>query len=238
MRLYYIRHAQSANNVRWDETETGEGREADPALTALGREQLTYLGDYLRTGDPRLNVRERLMPRGEGLGITHLYCSLMVRAVETGIAVSRALNLPLIAWPDIHERGGLWNYDEEDNRRGVDGPGRGFFEERYPELVLPDEITEEGWWSRPAELWDDVPTRAERIIKGLLERHDEDDRIAWISHGGLYNSMLRVLLKMETNEGYWFELNNAAITRIDFRDGHIALMYFNRTQHLPHALLT
>lgn len=238
MQLYYIRHAQSMNNVRWDQTKTSEGREADPELTELGREQLTYLADHLKTADPRQNTRERLEPRGTGFGITHLYCSLMIRAVETGLAVSRALNLPLVAWPELHERGGLWNYDEEGNRQGIEGPGRDYFEERYPALVLPEGLGDAGWWSRPAELWEDVPARAERVLAQLRENHGDDDRVALISHGGLYNSLLRVLLKMETNEGYWLELNNAGVSRIDLYDGKVDLMYSNWNAHLPPALLT
>jgi 2,3-bisphosphoglycerate-dependent phosphoglycerate mutase len=36
MQLYLIRHAQSTNNVLWSETGGGEGRVADPELTAVG----------------------------------------------------------------------------------------------------------------------------------------------------------------------------------------------------------
>jgi len=238
MQLYYIRHSQSANNVRWDKHESSEGREPDPELTALGRKQLNYLVDYVQNGDPRINARESQQLRGEGLGITHVYCSLMLRAVETGVAISRALGIPLVAWPDLHERGGLWHDEDEGQRTGVAGPGKSYFMENYPELVLPESMDEIGWWNRPPESWSDVPQRAERLLTDLLERHSPDDRVAWVAHGGLYNSLLRVLLNMETNEGYWFELNNAAVSRIDFRDGHTALMFFNRIAHLPPALLT
>jgi hypothetical protein len=49
----------------------------------------------------------------EGFHITHVYCSLMERAVATGHRVAEALDLPLLGWIDIHETGGMFLYDEE-----------------------------------------------------------------------------------------------------------------------------
>jgi len=232
MRLYYIRHAQSANNHRWDQTESSEGREPDPELTERGRQQLEPLAACMRQHDPCTDRAD------EPLAITHLYSSLMVRAVETGCALSRALNLPLVAWTDLHERGGLWDFDAEGERVGIAGPGRSFFERRFPDLILPQDLDEQGWWNRPKESLEEVSGRVHRILAKLREEHESTDRVAVVAHGGLYNSMLRVLLDIKTERRYWIELNNAALSRIDFRDDTLALVYSNRTNHLPSDLLT
>ena len=74
MRLYFIRHAQSANNALWDSTQSDAGRSDDPRLTPLGLRQASALCDaFARAADPL-----------EGHGspaLTHLYCSPMTRAV-------------------------------------------------------------------------------------------------------------------------------------------------------------
>ena len=82
-------------------------------------------------------------------------------------------------------------------------------------------------------------------MQQLLERHGHtDDRVAVISHGGFYNSLLAALLALPEPENVWFALNNAAITRIDFHDAsdefaeHIALAYMNRVDFLPPELVT
>jgi len=232
MRLYYFRHAQSCNNHRWDQTESSDGREPDPELTEFGHRQLSLLAACMQQNDPCLD------PTGEPLGITHLYTSLMIRAVETGMAISNALNIPLVAWPDLHERGGMWDFDEDGNRVGVAGPGRSFFETRFPDLILPDELGERGWWDRPKEDVDEVSQRARRILNHLHAAHGDDDRVAVVAHGGLYNSLLRVLLEIETDTRFWIELNNTAVSRIDFDDEGFRLVYSNHTGHIPPDLIT
>ena len=40
-------------------------------------------------------------------------------------AVARALDLPLVAWPDLHEAGGVYEDGPEDGQRiGLPGPDR------------------------------------------------------------------------------------------------------------------
>ena len=47
MQLYFIRHAQSKNNVLWLKTKTNVGREPDPELSETGQLQKDYLAAYL-----------------------------------------------------------------------------------------------------------------------------------------------------------------------------------------------
>jgi 2,3-bisphosphoglycerate-dependent phosphoglycerate mutase len=246
MQFYFIRHGQSENNLLWKRTGSYEGRSADPELSAVGQQQAQILAQYLRGADPP-PVPPRLDPQNvAGFGLTHLYTSLMVRAVTTGTIVSRVLGLPLVAWVDAHERGGIYLKDEQtDERIGRPGHNRAYFEHHFPDLVLPDSLGEAGWWNRPYEELEQRPARARRFLEHLLERHGHaDDRVAVISHGGFYNSLLAALLKLPEPEKVWFVLNNAAITRIDFRDEsdefaeHIAPTYMNRVDFLPPELIT
>ncbi|MCL7455051.1 MAG: phosphoglycerate mutase family protein, partial [Anaerolineae bacterium] len=115
MQFYFIRHAQSENNQRWLETRSYEGRDSDPALTTLGWRQAGRLARFLQqpvtdlgSADTDYDPQNAL-----GFGITHIYCSLMVRAVATGTVLADALGLPLVAWEEIHEVGGVHDRDEE-----------------------------------------------------------------------------------------------------------------------------
>ncbi len=242
MQFYFIRHAQSENNLLWINTGSSEGRSPDPDLTALGRQQAEHLARFLRGSDAAAPMTTYDNQNVAGFGVTHLYCSLMLRAVETGVTVARALDLPLTAWSDIHECGGIWTHasdDETAERQGLAGNDRAFFAARYPELILPSSLDGSGWWNRPFEELEQRPERARRVLYELLERHGQtDDRVAIISHGGFYNHFLAVLLELPQRDGYWFILNNVAITRIDFNEHGIDLAYMNRVDFLPKELIT
>ncbi len=235
MQLYFIRHAQSTNNWLLCSTGSTVGRSEDPELTPIGWQQIKYLAGFLGRGNPNWSADHsgRL-----GFGITHLYTSLMVRAIRTGMAVAHALGLPLVAWEDLHETGGIYLDDPATGKRvGQPGKTRAEFEKLFPELVLPDSLGQTGWWNRPFEEREQRPARAQRFFYELLRRHgNTDDRVAVISHGGFYNYFLREVFKIE-REDCWFDLANVAITRIDFTDT-IVLVYMNRADFVPETLVT
>lgn len=243
MQLYFIRHGESENNARWTRTGSSVGRSEDAELTDIGRQQAQALAQYLADEDD--------------FDLTHLYCSLMVRAVATGTAIAEVLDVPLVAWTDLHEEGGIYLKDEASGERlGQPGKTRTYFERTYPDLVLPDSLGEDGWWNRPFEEHEARPARARRVLKELLARHGgTTDRVALVSHGGFYNQFLGALLGFTPRERIWFTLNNTAVTRIDFRrveeDVDVAdaenpagprdlvrVVYTNRVDFLPEELVT
>jgi 2,3-bisphosphoglycerate-dependent phosphoglycerate mutase len=247
MQLYFIRHGQSENNLLWALTGSHDGRNEDPGLTPVGRQQAQALAEFLRdpkrlteTSGNQALVAEYNPQNVAGFDLTHLYCSLMVRAVQTGQIVARTLSLPLVGWPEIHETGGIHLQDPETGElTGLPGHGRSFFERYYPELVLPDSVTEAGWWNRPFEEHEERPERARRFLEELERRHGgSDDRVAVISHGGFYNHMMRCLLRMPEGHSRWFSMNNTAITRIDFDQETTWIHYTNRCDFLPGELVT
>ena len=84
MELYLIRHGQSTNNARW---ETLDGRStvpvSDPTLTEKGVRQAELLAEFLAF--PKENEEDfwRDPQNRHGFGLTHVYCSLMKRAIHT-----------------------------------------------------------------------------------------------------------------------------------------------------------
>lgn len=245
MQLYFIRHGQSENNLLWVRAGSSQGRSEDPDLTPLGRQQAQRMAQFLGQADSStaVNLRGHDFQNAAGFGVTHLYASLMIRAVATGTIIAQALGLPLTAWKDLHETGGIYRKDEQTGERiGLPGNNRAHFEAHYPDLILPDALGEEGWWNCPFEEYEQRPLRAKRFLCDLRERHGgADDRVAVVSHGGFYNHLLQAILNLPQREGLWFALNNAAVSRIDFIDSddeRIVLSYLNRVDFLPKELLT
>jgi 2,3-bisphosphoglycerate-dependent phosphoglycerate mutase len=244
MQLYFIRHAQSENNALYARTGSREGRSEDPELTEVGRKQAQLLARFLSRGDPSAVTIAHDPQNVAGFGVTHIYCSLMVRAIATGAILAEALNLPLVGWEDIHEIGGVVAYDGEIGEAvGLPGRDRAYFETHYPTLVLPAAVGPDGWWNRSFEEHEERVLRAQRVLRDLVEQHgDTDDRIALISHGGFYNYLLAAIIgcprTKERRKERWFILDNAAITRIDFDAKATWLVYMNRTDFLPRELIT
>jgi 2,3-bisphosphoglycerate-dependent phosphoglycerate mutase len=240
MRLYFIRHAQSTNNALVDRTGSEDGRSHDPPLTDIGHKQASIVAAYLAAGPtsaapPGQDGKDLL-----GFGITHLYCSLMDRAIVTARHISRELGLPLRGHPELHEAGGLFLDDPATGKR-VGLPGRSASELRslYPELVLPPEVGEEGWWNRPFEAYEERAPRARRVVDMLLGRHgDTDDHVCVVSHGDFFNWVTTAILGLETKSPMWLDMNNTAITRFDISGGFVVVRYLNRTDHLPPELIT
>lgn len=240
MQLYFIRHAQSVNNALWQETGSEDGRHADPALTDLGRQQTQALAKLLAQTNPSAPVDERDVHNRRAFGLTHIYTSLMTRAVATATVVADTLDVPLVAWPDLHEGGGLYLADAATGElRGQVGPNRDYFEQHFPHLSLPETLSREGWWNRPFETHEERLPRAQRVVQTVLERHGHtNDRVGVVSHGGFYNYVLMALLGLPVRAGFWFVLNNTAITRLDIFAGHVDVVYLNRADYLPAELIT
>lgn len=247
MQLYFIRHGQSINNANTRNPEYKEN--PDPYLTELGLEQAEHLARYLKdrqeiTNDQAWNIQNQY-----GFGLTHIYTSLMERAPMTAAPAVRALgNVPFTAWPEICEEGGIYAREKEEIHRGLPGKPRSFFEKNFPELKLPDDLGESGWWNRPFETEEERQPRADKVFAELLERHGDregqpEERIAFVSHGGFFVRLLSAMLKLPWRQGThdmssWFFINNCSISRFDIRKNNITISYLNRVDHLPADLIT
>jgi 2,3-bisphosphoglycerate-dependent phosphoglycerate mutase len=124
--LYFIRHGQSQNNAHW--SEPGFLASPDPALTGLGREQAYLLAVFFSRQCEIVPHQGWNVQNRHGFGLTHLYTSLMERAVHTAATITRVLGVPFIAWPEIHEEGGVFSREDKSDPVGLPGKPRSYFE--------------------------------------------------------------------------------------------------------------
>jgi 2,3-bisphosphoglycerate-dependent phosphoglycerate mutase len=246
MQIYFIRHGQSINNANVNDPNYKEN--SDPFLTEKGLEQAELLAKYLKenqsvTDDKSWNTKNQF-----GFGLTHIYASLMERAAMTAAPTARALGIPFTAWADIHEEGGIYAREKDEDKKGLPGRTRSFFEKNIPEMKLPDDLDESGWWNRPFESDEECQLRADRVFAELLARHGDQEgqpqqRIALVSHGAFFVRLMCTLLKLPWRQGAlgmrsWFLLNNCSISRIDIHKDWLTICYINHTDHLPAYLIS
>ena len=86
---------------------------------------------------------------------------------------------------------------------------------------------EDGWYrARKFEPHEERLPRAQRFLKELMARQaGTQDRVAIVSHGGFFNLFMTALLGLDNRNGRWFVMNNAAISRFDFHEDHVAAVY-------------
>lgn len=199
MRFVIIRHGQSTNNLLYEQTGDSVGRDHDAPLTDLGHRQAALLADTVADG---------ALP----WPITHLYSSLMLRAVQTAAPLADRLDLPHHALPHAHEIGGLFIESDDGVRTAHPGPPASELLSASSRLVLPESATEEGWFTGPYEDGHDLPAaRARRLIDALRADHTEDDTVALVTHGAFFQHLFRALLRIEAMSG-WVVKHNTAIS--------------------------
>lgn len=244
MELTLIRHGQSANNAVGD-----EHRQYDPELTELGHEQAKRLARYFTTAQ---NAEEIVRMRGDAperherhpYKFTHLYVSAMRRALQTAQPIAAAVGLRAHIWPEIHESGGLYLHTPE-GIQNFGGMTRAEIGAAFPDYVLPDSITDAGWY-RTLGGEEDIYgcyARAVRVAHILIDRasreEHQDDKIALVSHGVFISSLLDALFNRLPGENLYFWHYNTGVTRIDFPPNGMKLVrYVNRCDHLDAHWIT
>lgn len=245
-RLYLVRHAQSENNVVWHGSDYHPDRTPDPEITELGHRQAETLGQHLAhpQAEPRQNP---LVAATEShFGLTHVYCSLMTRSIVTAEYIAGACDLELQALPDIFEKHGIYDVGADGNMKGLPGPGRDYFEQRFAQLKLPQDFNDEGWWNRPVEDESAFLSRMQTVVDDIRQRLAESDEcIALIAHGDFIdqfvNELMGVVRHQPNYDNHWvanWTFHNTSISRIDFVNGSHNVVYLNRIDHLPNDLVT
>jgi 2,3-bisphosphoglycerate-dependent phosphoglycerate mutase len=249
MQIYFIRHGQSTNNIlSYEDGSYDYERVSDPSLTDIGVEQAKYVGKFLAQklewpADVTIDTQNRY-----GFGLTHLYCSLMIRAVHTGSIISSHVGLPLVGLPQVHEVGGVYTEELVNGESQISlehGGTPAFYKEHFPLLRFEDPIEERGWWQGGREDVEGPLKRAQDVIAFLKERHFEtDDRVAIVTHGAFYNHMLRAIFGIALDEPdgrrvpLWYSFCNCAVSRFDFSARRVFISYLNRTDFFPDELVT
>lgn len=241
MELYLIRHAQSENNHLWDQTQSHHGRSDDPGITKVGKQQSVILAEFLRHTGSAGSAKAHDVQNVKGFFLTHLYTSLMIRAVNTASIAADHLGHPIVGLEDVYEEGGIYIENPETGEKvGRPGKNRAYFQKHYPGLEIPSWLDKNGWWHcRPFEIEEMRLPRARRVLEFVRTKHgNSQDRIAIFTHGGFYNKMMMAILGLSEQNNLWFSINNTAITRIDISMGEVAVIYQNRLDHLPRDLVT
>ena len=239
MELFIIRHAQSWNNALADQKD----RIVDPPLTELGLRQAHLVAQHLANGIDHETKAIEGQPTDtplNGMRIGRLYCSAMLRALQTAQLIGAALNLKPHVWVDIHEEGGMWlDHGSDAGIRGYPGMTRAEISRQFPECVLPEELAEQGWWRYAREEWAPFLARAERVAEQLRSQATSDERIAIVTHGGFGAYLLRALARAPAEANVFFHHDNTGVSRVRFRlDGRVSVRYQNRVDHLPADLVT
>jgi len=249
MHLYFIRHGQSTNNANWaNKEEEGYERSADPPLTDLGFRQAQALANYIVSSRFSSDEPKNIGEYRHNLNFTHLYSSLMLRAIQTGTILSETLGIPLYGLPEVHEIGGIYLETLIGGNLTTTqeyGVTPLYLQENFPDFKLHQPINERGWWQGGVEPAGAPLSRATAAINLLKERHlGTNDHVAVVTHGGFFNSMARMLFSVQPNEPEnrklrtWFSFCNCAVSRIDFVNGRIEWIYHNFTNFLDDELVT
>jgi 2,3-bisphosphoglycerate-dependent phosphoglycerate mutase len=248
MQLLIIRHAQSTNNYLADFVDGYddymEKREPEPPLTEIGQRQAQLIAEHLAGAEhPEMAHEHTPNNASQGYAITQLYCSPMLRTLQTALPISQALKLQPEVWIDIHEHGGLFHGNPRNGNpvTNFSGMTRQEYLESFPGYNLPPEITDQGWWFDGYEEMAGCNERALRAAQTLHEWSETkpDERIAIVSHGTFADALIKALFKQDFESMLGYYHYNTAITRIDWTHrGYMVLRYLNRTQHLPVELVT
>lgn len=225
MELYLIRHGQSQNNA-WGDSDR---RVADPELTEIGHQQAQLVAEHVRDADQ--------IETGKGYGFDRLFCSAMLRTLQTTAPIAQALNMTAEIWLDWHEEGGIW-LDTDDGPKGFAGLTRKEIETQFPNFKIPDVFKDDGWWSQPRETLEEMAVRAKRVATAIeREFVGQDIKIACVTHGAFANVLIQTLVSGGVLPGVYFGHYNTGISRIDFVD-MVRPRFINRTEHLPVHLRT
>lgn len=248
MQLYLIRHAQSENNARWAATGSEAERVPDPEITEIGHQQGELLGEFIAKSDPGAVTIPGDPHNRQGFNLTHLYCSLMTRAIQTASYIADTTGLALHGLDNIHEWGGMYQHDfEKEIKVAVPGPNRAYFIEKFPHLALPEHIGENGWYhERPYEEPVETAVRARQAYKQLLEKHgDSEDRVAIVTHGGFMHVLISLMVRSvdplndeSDQRRKFFTHHNGAITRFNIGKDYNQVVYLNNVCYLPPQLIT
>jgi len=221
MEFYFIRHGQSTNN-------RGDERSTEPPLTDLGVDQARRAGEELSE-----------------LGITRLYCSPMLRTLQTATIIGEFLDLHPHVFVGLHEWGGVWSGPCFKERTVLPGLKRSEMCEVCANVVLPKDVTDDGWCFIE---WDSIDTdpshgndwvqvayeNALSFIAHLDLHHPRDDeKVAAVSHGAFGSTLFSTFLSLAPNDDAdRFTHHNAAISKLYQSPEFTRILHHNQIGHL------
>jgi len=236
LRVVLVRHGESMNNIHeakgWEAYV--KGRSADPDLSPRGYAQAQLLGSWLGSA--------KAAPLGLDK-LTELWVSPHRRTLLTMSPLAAATGLAPRVTSDIFEAGGI--YDANDDYTVFTARGgltRDEMSAEFPSYVLPDDVTDSGWYRGPGKETDDECRERAKLVAERLrdkaKRLEADEQLVLVVHYDFINALLDALLLPATTGPFdrW-KLWNTGITvfDLDARAPDPALLAINAIPHILQA---
>lgn len=199
MELLLVRHGQSTGNIVDYDVPDGP-------LTELGRLQAAV-------------VARRLA----GFGLTHIYSSPLLRALETASAIAAACALPVQVLKETYEVRSLGPFN---------GPPLAELARRFPLARFEASMEPEGWHCPGGENRTLGDARARRVLERLRTSLPADANVALVAHGGFNQAALRVLLSVENIGAITFAQANTCLNHIRLEGENVSVRSLNDAVHL------
>lgn len=203
MRLLLIRHGQSEGNAA--RRIQGQG---EYPLSGLGREQARRLAHRLAA---------------EYDGIAAIYASSQSRALQTAEILAEVVGAPVT--PDDRLR----EYDVGE----LTGLTMEDVQERFPQVYTAWMEDVEEWIPMPGgEANESFRQRVREVLAEIAARHDGDETVAVVSHGGALGAYLVEIMGLAPDRRHPFYFANASLTIVDLSRRRPRLVQHNDTCHL------
>ena len=192
MRIIFVRHGESEGNLQGKI----QGRE-DYCLSPSGVRQAKKLKNYFYN---------------QKLVISHLYSSPLKRAFETAKILSELWEI------EIKSESGLQEYD----MGRLSGADKETLEEKIPETKKYRVEPADEYFDRiqsknllGVESAFEARDRATRTLDTFFQKHDDNNVILCVSHGGIMQRFVEIVLG--TNRMWKMEIRNTAIFDFDLQ---------------------
>lgn len=226
MKIFLIRHAESANNAK-----PLHARVADPDLTARGRLQAQALADYLST------------PQADAMVQGDWITSPFRRTLHTTLILRQRIPGPFSVHADVYENGGCFTGHQPENHRGAPGMNRLQIQAILDQAGCPADIDptigSEGWWNQPhRETDEESDLRAAAVCQKWIQRWgDSQTSLIAILHADFIRTLLRQMLKGSADVDQLPPIKNTSITQVSWGKHGFRLVDFNATRHAPDRLV-
>lgn len=203
--ISFIRHAESLGNIGIPYTP--EYQKDDPPLSPAGLLQAKLLGESSITD-----------------GVTHIFSSPLIRAVQTAYPTAEKLSERVVLLPDLMEIGTT-----------IGGTELWRLEKAYPLAVpcISEPTPAGGTLLLGDETIEDLTARGKRCVDYIFRNATDGDHVMVVSHGSFFGYLIRAALGIELPETFCWQVDNCCITKVIYRkDGIPKLSFANYTGHL------
>ena len=238
LRLALVRHGESMNNIHEAVSEAAyvANRHADPDLSPRGYRQADVLGGFLAN-----------LTRSAFLGvhpIDEVWVSPHRRTLLTVAPYAAASGHRPRVNTKLFEAGGVYDAnDAYDAFAAQGGLTRSEMAARHPTYLLPDEVTEDGWYAPPTpgsgkETDDECRDRALGVAADVRARAaalDRDLNVVAVVHYDFICAFLDALVAPATRGPFlrWRHWNTAiTVVDVDGATGAASFVAQNAVAHL------